>query len=182
MNLLIINKYYSNNPKWYHTKQHIEDLYFLYNVYKPYFKTEFPELNEEKLFTCFDFHDAVYIPGSKTNEEDSVQIYLNEGGRDKEVIDAILSTKIGVKDFKNDLQKVLHDLDWNGFRDHVTLKKNEEKIISEAVEKGGFTEKDAIEGQMNFYRFIQDTDIYVTKTFEKFNNIVKLNIKRRLNG
>ena len=141
---------------------------------------EFPDFNEEKLFECFDFHDAIYVPGSKTNEEDSVQVYLENGGRDKEVMDCILSTKIGTEEFKNDLEKVMHDLDWSGFRDYTTMLINEKKILKEAVDKGKYTEQEAINGQIAFYQSIRNKDLYVTNTFKKFNGIAKNNIERRL--
>lgn len=178
----VIDKYYSDSREWYHTRYHIEDLYFLYNVYRDHFIQEFPNLDEEKLFVIFDYHDAIYVPGSKTNEEDSVQVYLENGGRDKDVIDGILSTKIGTEHFDSDLEKIMHDLDWSGFRDYNSMLKNEEKIICEAMEKGGYSEQEAIEGQIRFYEMIKDKDIFVTKTFSKFNEITKKNIARRLNG
>lgn len=176
----ILEKYYSSNEEWYHTRQHIEELLFMWDFYKKFFVNEFKDIDEKALVETIYYHDSVYIPGSKTNEEDSVNVYLQEGGIDKKVIDCILSTKVGNVCFQNEVEKIMHDLDWSGFRDYVTMLRNEKNILREAVEKGGYKENEALNCQIEFYKSIYEKEIYVTETFKKFNKLVKTNIKRRL--
>lgn len=177
----IIKKYYKDNDMMYHTYYHIEDMYFQWKCYRECFLKEFPNLDEDKLFLCIDYHDSYYIPGCDDNEEKSVLNYMNEENIiSQDVIDAILSTKINNQEYKTDLQKVLHDLDWHGFKDYHALVNHEKKIIYEACKLCNMTEQEVYNRRQEFYKSLIDKPIYLTETFSKFNAIAANNIRRRI--
>ena len=172
--------YYSDDPKKYHTVHHAVNMFDLLYFYSMSLAYEFSGFDSHRLKEAIAWHDSVYVPGSKTNEEDSVELYKSNGGDDPVVIEAILSTKIGNKEFKNSVEMILHDLDWSGFIDYDTMCNNEKKIIYECTFDGRYTEAEAMEGQIKFYKSIVNDPIYVTKTFKVYNDIARGNIKRRL--
>ena len=178
-----VNDFYSHDKNMYHTIYHVIDLYFLLDCYKEEFINEFPDLDIESLKEAIAWHDSFYIPGFSENEEKSVELYLKNGGRNQVVIDAILSTKSTNKIFKGGVQKVLHDIDWNGFRSYPTMLMNEEKILFESTYNGRYPVSLVKENQIKFYRSIDiENGIYVTNAFKIFNKEVKQNIECRLKG
>lgn len=175
-----LGMYYSDDPKKYHTIHHVINMFDLLSLYSPDWDLEFSGFDSHRLKEAITWHDSVYIPGSKTNEEDSAELYRSVCGDDLVVIEAILSTKVGNKEFKNSTEMILHDLDWSGFIDYDTMCRNEKKIIYEFSCDGRYTEAEAMEGQIKFYKSIVNDPIYVTKTFKVYNDIAQDNIKRRL--
>jgi predicted metal-dependent HD superfamily phosphohydrolase len=189
-------EYYSTNEKHYHTIHHIENLLNLWNEYKDEFKKEYPDLNEEALITAIKWHDSYYIPGDSNNELNSILNYMNASskeigyengynisiGTDPLVCLIIESTIVGYDQF--DLLpelKVMHDLDWSGFNDYEIFKNNCEKICLEAIEVGKLEEIDVRRNQIQFYRKFAEKPLYLTKTFEKFNNVAKDNMLKLAN-
>lgn len=192
-------EFYSTNKNHYHTIYHIENLLKLWEEYKEEFLKEFPELNENALITAIKWHDSYYVPGNPTNELQSVDYYMNASsikvghengynvsiGPDPLVCLIIESTQIGY-DFTNMPAecKVMHDLDWSGFNDYEIFKENCEKIYQEAIdncpehilnEDKNLSSK-IRRNQIEFYRKYAKTPLYLTKTFEKFNEIAKENM------
>ena len=176
-----VEKFYSKDEKKYHTIHHVERLFDLYNQYRDEFIKEFPNINENALFEAMAYHDCVYVIGDKFNEELSAQAYLKDFPFAKShVYNAILSTKVGCSNFKNDVEKILHDLDWSSFsQDYELFTKDAEGIIYEAVCEGRYPENMVRANQKKFYENYMDKDIYVTNTFSKFNEIARMNLKRR---
>jgi predicted metal-dependent HD superfamily phosphohydrolase len=189
-------EYYSTNEKHYHTIHHIENLLNLWNEYKDEFKKEYPDLNEEALITAIKWHDSYYIPDDSNNELNSILNYMNASskeigyengynisiGTDPLVCLIIESTIVGYDQF--DLLpelKVMHDLDWSGFNDYEIFKNNCEKICLEAIEVGKLEEIDVRRNQIQFYRKFAEKPLYLTKTFEKFNNVAKDNMLKLAN-
>ena len=203
--LKVVEKYYSKDPKKYHTYWHITNLFELYDRHKEKFHKEFPTLSENTLFEAIAWHDCVYIPGCPMNEEFSAQLYeryyINLEAKERAngatnmdlvvkgclmnlgVYKAILSTKIGHEKFETPEQKVLHDLDWSGFCNYYhKMLENEEKILYEATCDGRYNVKEVRKNQLNFYKFIVDKDIYVTETFKNLhcNETAKRNLEKRI--
>ena len=189
-------EYYSTNEKHYHTIFHIENLLNLWNEYKDEFKKEYTDLNEEALITAIKWHDSYYIPGDTNNELNSILNYMNASskgigyengynisiGSDPLVCLIIESTIIGYDKFDLSPElKVMHDLDWSGFNNYETFKNNCEKICLEAIEVGKLEEIDVRRNQIQFYRKFAEKPLYLTKTFEKFNNVAKDNMLKLAN-
>ena len=177
-----VKRFYSFDSKKYHTIHHVKNLFKLYDQYKNEFLTEFPDLNEDALFWTIAWHDSVYIIGNKLNEKFSGELYIEEMKMPiygySIVFDAILSTKIGTTEFKNPVQKVMHDLDWNGFATpyHI-FQANAEKILYEATCKGRYTVEEVKKNQLEFYKPLFGKNIFITNTFSKFNEIAKKNVE-----
>ena len=85
---VLMNVYamYHEDHRYYHTYEH------LIRMYEDAIKLN---ILDDQLFLAIIFHDVIYNPKSKTNEEDSAK-YFSEiyNGEDKsEIIQAILETK-----------------------------------------------------------------------------------------
>lgn len=179
-----VSKFYSHDSEKYHTIYHVKTLFYMYDCCRYEFLSEFPDLNENALFWTIAWHDSVYIIGNKLNEKFSGELYIEEMKRPiygySIVFDAILSTKIGTTEFKNPIQKVMHDLDWSGFMDYDTMVENEKKILYEATCNGLYTVDFAKQNQKKFYESFANKDIYITKAFQKFNEIARENLQKRI--
>lgn len=175
-----VKRFYSNDESKYHTIHHVKDLFNVYDCYRDKFLKEFPDLDEDDLFWTIAWHDSVYIVGNKLNEQFSAELYMEEMGRNyyDTIVDAILSTKIGTNIFVNPLEKVMHDLDWNGFAKYYPeFEKNMLHIRNEAICEGHYTVEEVKKNQLNFYKAYLNKDIFVTKTFADFNKRAKQNIE-----
>ncbi len=170
---------YSKSKKYYHTIYHIYDIIENFAKNKNKFLDEFPNLNLEILTDAIIFHDIIYIPGNNDNEEKSVELYNRYNNFNKQVSQVIISTKIGVTEFKTPEEKVMHDLDWFGFSEAQMMVENENKIFLEAF-NAGFNKNVIIENQLKFYKSIENINIYQTKTFSKYNSFAIKNIKNRI--
>lgn len=147
----------------------------------------------------FMWHDAVYIPGATNNEELSAKEYKKfciktTGNVNYNVVEAIMMTKFGA-DINNMnanasftiggvrfrfFCKIIHDIDWLGFANYEELVKNERKIINEAIAFTNYSRDEIKYKRLKFYEMIVNTDIYLTETFKKFNDIAKKNIQIRI--
>ena len=98
------------------------------------------------------------------------------------VYNAILSTKIGTTEFRNPVEKVLHDLDWSGFSmSYEDMIENENKIFYEATYDGSYSQRDVKRNQLAFYESIINKNLYVTNTYSKMHSeIAKENIEKRI--
>jgi len=181
-----VERYYSKNYKKYHTIHHIKRLFELYFTHRDEFLAEFPSLNEEALLEAIAWHDSVYLIGVELNETFSAQLYIDyclkkEMDPYDRVCEAILSTKIGTKNFPDDAQKVLHDLDWSSFAGYYhKFVDDSEKILFEATCDGIYSVKEVKENQLKFYELIFNENIYVTKTFSSSNEVAKKNLELRI--
>lgn len=190
-----VEKFYSKDPKKYHTYWHITNLFELYDLHKDKFLKEFPTLNEDTLFTAIAWHDCVYIPGCPLNEYLSAQAYYRTMKAhpkfaecvetDFPVYSIILSTMIGNKIFDTPEKMVMHDLDWSGFTSYSRMLENEKQICYEAICDGRYSETEVRKNQLNFYISLIFDDrckIYVTETFKNLhsNEIAQRNLERRI--
>ena len=181
-----VEEYYSKDIKQYHTIYHILELFEIYNKYKDSILNEFPNLNEEALFNAIAYHDSIYIIGCKMNEVYSAEVFVQKNRDINEDIlrltyDAILSTRIDNIHYDTDVERVLHDLDWNSFsKDYSDFKRDTDKIMYEATCRHLYTEKEVRKNQLDFYKSIVNKKIYITNTFSKFNDIAKHNLECRI--
>lgn len=181
-----VRRFYRTSNKYYHTIHHIEDMFVLFDKYEKVWDSEFHKYNKSVLKWAIAYHDCFYMPGFNKNEHIAALITLFDLPDEvcsaiDGICSAIESTVPSNTDFDNPVDKILHDLDWSGFSNIKTLRENETKIITEAVEVGGIKYSDAVNNQIKFYEAIKNKDLYVTSAFNQFNEVAKNNINTRLN-
>lgn len=180
-NLIILH---STPRRHYHTWNHIEQCYRIANeIYDGHI------LSEIEYAICY--HDSVYDPYSKTNEEDSARLFLQEHMITKEdclnkdlVVSCILNTKNHFAD--TSVLKYQHTV--NAFLDIdlSILATDEEYYISEysnLVEKEycGIPSHLYREGRKKFLEKLLNVDrIYKTEYMKKFESKAKNNIKKEI--
>lgn len=185
-----VKLYYKENENYYHTIHHVENLFKKYEEFQDEFEKEFSLTEDDKaiLFYAIAYHDSFYIPGYKYNEEISAEIarqdlktIVNSYSLYK-IVNAIKSTSLK---FPLDLTTVkfeeiiLHDLDWSRFLNYEDIIKDDEKVLNEAVDALKCDEQEVIKNQIKFYEKFRNKKIYHSKTFSKFNKIVKENMNKR---
>jgi len=99
---------YDEPHRFYHTLDHIED------VLKQLHDTDL--LKHDEVFIAAVFHDIVYNPQSKTNEEDSADFFLKEA-----------KTSGLTEDQKKHIQQLI--LDTKNHKPTVNFSKNSLKLI-----------------------------------------------------
>lgn len=153
----------------YHSKQHIEEMLGIaldccQSIRKacPCFENIFAW---SELFNAIVWHDVNVNLKDPFNELHAAKVYTNcsismtgvnydaymnrESMQD--VVDDILSTRFGYQDFKTDVQRVLHDLDWYCFSSEPLLRLAEDRIFEEYQQQGLGTEAQAVEARRQFY-------------------------------
>lgn len=121
--------------RFYHNAAHIEDI--LSNIEKIYPKESSPREKAILSLAAF-FHDAIYIPGAKNNEELSVEFFkkaISSGGCNEENADIICQIILDTKTHKpsSELSGKFCDLDLYGLR-HGDLERiltDEQNIFKE---------------------------------------------------
>jgi predicted metal-dependent HD superfamily phosphohydrolase len=161
-----------NSPKtYYHTPVHILSIF----AFKQKHSIDISKEQELALW----FHDAIYRPGSKENEYNSImfmQSLLTDTGIDKKVIQTaseyISLTEHHLEDtVAFDDGKLIMDLDMNGFSaDREIFNKQNEMIELEfcqpKVEGYGCSEYDFITGRLKFLNALASKkSIYRTQWF-----------------
>ena len=112
-------KIYSEKYRQYHNYNHIFEMLSDYSENRYYFnKTYGDKLNDNDIFTAIWYHDVVYIPGAKDNEDLSAQKYIDDFrpyGYKESICEAIMHTKDnhGVKS-DNYIANIICDLDLFG--------------------------------------------------------------------
>lgn len=100
---------WSEPQRFYHNKTH---LFYLLNRIES-IKTTVSEIDYEKLILIALFHDIVYVPQNRDNEELSANFFISKcvvvNSYIKDVEEAILDTKNHIS--KNDVSKMFNDFD-----------------------------------------------------------------------
>ena len=160
----------------------------LYNYWED-FKSQFEgfldvESVQMKLETAIIFHDCIYIPGSKFNEDDSADeadAFMRDEGVDKkirdEICDLIMSTKLDSK-LDSQEKKLLHDLDWSGFATYEQLMEDEQKILNE-FRDAGYLLREVHRARFDFYKSLDKEQIFHS-IFKKYEKIAHRNIEKRI--
>ena len=119
---------YSEPQRHYHTIEHIYNCLIEYKKYCNDIKT----LESVKIIEAIWWHDAIYLPKSNTNEEDSAELYVmqaKEQGLDRnhlqeieEIKEMILCSKHHIPKTEN--EKIFCDIDMSilGYNDAEYLK------------------------------------------------------------
>lgn len=203
--LSLAKPYYRDDPKYYHTFDHIKDCFLKFIQNEEMFDEQYSDhdtrfdYNKDLLFWSIAFHDAFYMPGLQANEELSFEIYSavmiqNSMVCDTHVYNIILSTKFSkFLDYKLASEKIMHDLDYSCFISAEELEKAEKKIYNEFV---GILQLEDNEIQRNFFKakrieFYKNLleklkenkiygDLFYTAPFSKYNKYVKSNIQERI--
>lgn len=178
-----VSRFYRQNTKYYHTIYHIKTIFKLYEYYEKDFDKEFGEYNKDILCWAIAYHDSFYMPGFVKNEELSAIIAKTElvSITDQNEVERLILNTIPSNNYFPTIEdKIIHDLDWSGFSQWDDFINNQRRILKEAVEVGGYPEDIVKENQYKFYKSIFDKNLYVTKTFSKFNEKAKHNLKECL--
>lgn len=184
-----ISVLYSNDRSYYHTIYHVKTMRAMMKNYWSDFQAKssgFIDVDsvQMKLETAILFHDCVYEPGSKMNEEysaDEADAFLRLEGADKEVrkdvTDLIMSTKLGAK-LDTPEKMFLHDLDWSGFATYEQMLLDEKRVINE-FRDAGYILREVHRGRFDFYKSLDKSKIFYS-IFEKYEKIAHRNIERRI--
>jgi len=176
--------FYPQERKYYHSVWHIMNMFENFSSRKSQFNLSIKD--ELALFFAILFHDVVYKVGSTENEDNSIEFakeYFAINPIKGIDVDAVYNlidvTKVSHKNFDNELEKIIHDLDWIGFINYDIMVHNEELIHNEAT-RDGITDDEFFEGQRKFYSYALSFDIYKTDAFKIYNAQAKENIRRRI--
>lgn len=172
----------------YHSFNHIKNMLYWFSLFKDKFKAEGMNVSEDDMRTAILYHDAVYIPGAKDNEYESVR-FMNRQGINKPVIEQLIMSTIvdenHINNWKNyDIDcKIMHDLDWFGFSIPTGIYAQTMSIINEVeyFNRNKFTRKELFEKRAKFLKSLFDIDIFQTKALQYLNQITKENIKKHYN-
>jgi predicted metal-dependent HD superfamily phosphohydrolase len=148
-----IDKHWSESQRSYHSIEHLKDLLAVIK------KIPSKRKMFEALVITAIYHDIVYDPMAKDNEEKSAEYFLNkcENKEDvwiKKIYDAILDTKAHKS--TNEISKIFNDLDMDVLkRDYPELLKWESGIYSEYKFFGNENYKEGrlkfLEGELDNY-------------------------------
>ena len=182
----IFDRYYGSNFYCYHGRRHIEGMLGLFELYSSelddyYLPAECKdEKVKEQLEQAILWHDAGGMPGLPDNEEIAVSHYTRNGGDDPVVISAILSTKPSNTEYKTAVERVLHDLDYEYFREWSYLTYAEMLLHNEYCSVwGNFSHQQYLEGRIKFLKSLLNRPVFVS-VFGWHNEDAKINIKKLL--
>lgn len=182
----IFDRYYGDNFYCYHGRRHIEDMLNLFELYIMGLNDYDPpavcmdDTAKEQLRQAILWHDAGGMPGLPDNEEIAISHYKRNGGEDPLVISAILSTKPSNTEYKNVVERVLHDFDYAYFRWRASTIEAELQLHNEYCSVwGNFTHEQYLEGRIKFLRSLLERPVFVS-VFEHHNADAEVNIKKLL--
>jgi len=171
------HKFYNKNERYYHNIFHVNRLLEEYKKHKEEFKKEYIDYNEDDLITAIKWHDSFYEIGNPENEVRSAILYKDNVEKAKQsVVDIIESTDLSNKVFDTNEKKIMHDLDYCAFKDVNYFRITSKLIRNEAIELGNYDEILVIDNQIKFYKKLLEKPMYLTKTYSKYNEVVKNNL------
>lgn len=177
----VIDKFYSHDKKLYHSIYHIKKMLKDYDKYRNEIMKYYPDIKENIMLDIIIWHDAGYVPGDKNNEVLASALYSNNTDRlNPIVINGILSTIPFIKRYEDDYQKIIHDLDWLSFSDYNRLIEEEPLIRNEYPQYDDDTFKQGRKSFLENMLKIYDKNLYISKVFEKYNEIAFENIKKHI--
>ena len=180
--------FYRTNEEFFHTLNHVINMFEVFEKYEDEFDEEFGDYNKEDLFWSIAYHDCFYLPGYAFNEEISAEIFYREF-QNIHVKWAIESTKFDFKRFYNSnpfqklqfpIERILHDLDWYCLREYYSLVTQENAVEKEACLLSNYSCDEIRKNRLEFYKAISKHDIFVTNAFKKYNSIAKEDICYRI--
>ena len=170
----------SDDTSIFHNINHVDDMLTQLNM----FKATMNQNEYRKLYLAVCYHDAIHENDNSTNEEDSICLLKRDFGKVlseeefNDISNMILCTKSStsydeIKKCKN--ADLLHDLDMISFIDYETMKNNDVKI---RTEYSMFSPIDFYQHKINYFNWLFKNGVFISKQYEKYNNIAKQNIKR----
>lgn len=203
----IMLKYYPDEDRnYYHDIRHVRGM--LEEL--PEMSLDISGLTEEELNllkTAILFHDAVYVPGKTGNEIASSDLALKwmddkgAAASDKAAVDVLIkstepfavvseATLLLIKEHGPALKKmidIIHDLDWMAFRNIGECRRNDVRLVNEALHRCPdriYHPETIREGRVNFLEklldWLQDHDMFFTKTFSIWNEQAVVNVRELL--
>ena len=174
-----LTKRYTEPHRKYHTLTHVANMFYfatMNGIHLTYSQT-----------IAVWFHDAVYVPGSLTNEEDSVKVFedwtkinLLHSYQIEKIKTIILDTKNEIPTIED--SKIVIDLDLSRLgTDKFEIDK---QLIKEEFVPDFCTEEEFIKGRIKWLKkFLQRDTIYVSKIYPFFDNekIARKNLQNELN-
>lgn len=133
--------------RFYHDLDHL--IYLYSEIVELYKENQITSEEQDKLIIIALYHDAIYDPASKTNEEDSAMLYLNQmgGGVQDDIYEAIIDSKHKFPP-RTKLSQMFCDLDLKQlYADFDVIHENEKKIFKEFQQ---FPYKEYRQGRIDF--------------------------------
>jgi hypothetical protein len=153
----------------YHSKRHVEEMLRIALGRRSEIAASCPCFKNmyawSELFNAIVWHDAHANLKEPFNELNAARVYASycrsasgeqyddcmDRDSNQRVVDDILSTRFGYQEYKTDVQRVLHDLDWYCFSNVHRLRLAEDRIFEEYQQQGLGTEAQAVEARRRFY-------------------------------
>jgi predicted metal-dependent HD superfamily phosphohydrolase len=175
----IVDRYFEIN-RYYHNVMHITRME---DAYEKYFGSK---INDDALYLSLWLHDVVYVPGSNTNEEDSVNFFLDTvdnskilfwPGEVEKISNAIMSTK--THNPSNELEQIICDLDL----EILSADKYAYDAYASAIraEYSNFSDEEYIEGRKKFLdKMLWKDTIYYSEQMKHLEPLAHANLLREL--
>lgn len=188
----LFKKLYDHHPRKYHNNEHIEYMWDTHLLFRDSIRDENGQSIRDydfQICLAIIFHDIVYEPTSKTNEEDSAQFFLDYLNVDdgivcsnpEEIHRVILATKNHLSTEHDSLPfwgRYLLDLDLYGMGDSELYTKNGKKIREEYYM---FSDEEFYKGRISFLEnFLSHERIFRVFTFREKST--RLNMQNDLKG
>lgn len=184
----------------YHSTNHVRDMLHTFVNHYDEITEVYPEFLKEdavkELVLAVLWHDAEYTAWKNDNElhaatcfvgamermPESQRYFLADEKMQERIVDDILSTRYSVTRYDNNVQKVLHDLDWYCFSSQDLLFKAETLILEELQTHGSLNEEEALKARLGFYRDLIESkrQIFVSRWMEGSNKDAEVLIKDRI--
>jgi len=180
---------YSEPHRFYHTLVHIEECLLLFDKIRPELQ------NPEAVELAIWFHDAVYQPGAKNNEQLSADQFmaLTDNIFDPQLRETvyrhIIATVHNESEVKNADTKYLLDIDLSSFgrpwpeflRDSDNLRREMKSLTDEVYYQRQTSFQDKLFSQPRFFRNDYFYDNYETQARQNRNRYVAA-IRQKIQG
>lgn len=168
--MVVLQALYTNPSRRYHNQYHLE---FMFRDFENLFPVEFN--GDHRIHAAILFHDAIYIPGSASNEERSValaQAMLDPWSSTLDQL--IMATKNHGLSYRRD-ENIICDLDLMGLAQDSEGYKNRAACIR--MEHRAFTDDQWVGGRLDFLTdMLNRLRIYATPECAEFESKARENI------
>lgn len=172
----VLTRAYTEPQRKFHTLEHIA---FIFNTARDH-GIKLTNAQTKAIW----WHDAVYVPGSAINENDSIILFKNtvKMDDDKEflrVVDMIWDTKHD-REPRTEESAIVCDLDMFGFAADWSY---QERLNKQIYDEFSFVPRDLFrQGRIKFLKGVLDTPIYYSETFKPYAKIARYTIEHELEG
>lgn len=176
----LMQPYYNEGHRHYHKLQHIQLMLDQYDV-------QFNEVLPVETYYAIWYHDAVYLPWSLTNEEDSVKLLQLHNCQYSLALDATFIDRISAMIIATKSHEVSDDLETNRLLDLDMMILGCDSLIYDRyventrLEYSFATDEQWATGRAKFLQsVIAKEKIFITPEMQKFNQPARENITREL--